>query len=479
MSARNPTADPLTQTTSPQVDQQELAYPTLDADVQVAWKCNLNYTIVVWVHQGTARVHFENEVIELHPGQALWIPQRTAHMVEHAADSLALAILIPARHSGPGIGELLRIEVPPGQTGWMFYLMLLTLSPLHRGQLPTARVVEHLTHFIVDIHQTPSASLPPAQHPALDRARRLLEQNPETANTLSAVAAAVGTSERTLRRQITREYSMTFRQFRESCRASHSPAAYQGHWQPVPALSTRWMRFPQHRYALWAYQGRGSVSVMPPSADESQIHTQRLEAGELLVIPDGYSVRLDIDSGALFFPLSMQLDPSEQRTDLRLPIRLPTDSEPELLRWAIAHITALRPPHFNRSDVFGLLEQATHYPGLRWPQEQSLNTIARRLMADTAGKSTLSDMAAEHGLSLRSLQRSWRASTGQTLTAWWTDYRLQRAEGMLRAGFSLPSVARWVGYEHAPNFSRAFLASRGYRPGSVRQSTSFGQRNIY
>lgn len=168
------------------------AYHMVSADVLVSWKCNLNYTIVVWVHQGTARVHFEDEVISLRPGQALWIPQRTAHMVEHAADSLALAILIPVRYSGPATGQLLRIEVPPGQTGWMFYLMLLTLSPLHRGQVPTARVVEHLSHFVVAEHRRPSPSLPPARHPAVDRARRLLRSESAMVHTLGEVATELG-----------------------------------------------------------------------------------------------------------------------------------------------------------------------------------------------------------------------------------------------------------------------------------------------
>jgi len=461
------------------MQHQASAYPAVSADVLVSWKCNLNYTIVVWVHQGTARVHFEDEVISLRPGQALWIPQRTAHMVEHAADSLALAILIPARHSGPATGRLLRIEVPSGQTGWMFYLMLLTLSPLHRGQMPTARVAEHLAHFVVKEHRSPASPLPPARHPALERARRLLRHEPATVRTLGDVSARLAVSERTLRRQISAEYAMGFGDFRQRCLAVDTTPDQDRPWQPVPAMATRWMSFPQHRYALWAYQGRGSVSLSAPGADEQQIHTQRLEAGELLVIPDGYSVRLSIDSGAHFFPLSMPLAGSGQRTHLRLPLRIPPELEPQLMRQAIAHITALRPPHFDRREVFTLLERGTHYPGLRWPEDPSLAGIARRLLLDTAGAANIAELAAEHGLSPRSLQRQWREATGQSLAAWWMAYRMQRAEGMLAAGFSINSVARWVGYGHVPNFSRAFLAARGRRPGSVHHSTVSGQRNIY
>lgn len=272
---------------------------------------------------------------------------------------------------------------------------------------------------------------------------------------------------------------MSFKEFRRRCRSVDTATEQNERWQPVPALATRWMSFPQHRYALWAYQGRGSVSLAAPGAGEEQMHTQRLEAGELLVIPDGYSVRLSIDSGALFFPLSMPLPPAEPRADLRLALRIPAEFEPALLRHAIAHITALRPPHFDRSEVFTLLERAADYPGLRWPNDPSLARIARHLILDTAGASNLAELAAGHGLSPRSLQRQWRAATGRSLATWWRAYRMQRAEGMRAAGFSLESVARWVGYEHVPNFSRAFLVARGRRPGAVYHSAVFGQRNIY
>ena len=458
--------------------QHASAYPFVSADVQVAWKCNLDYSIVVLAHQGTARVHFEDAAIELLPGQALWIPQRMAHMVEHAAGSLALAILVPARHSRSN-AALQRIEIPPGHAGWMFHLMLLTLSPLHRGQLPMARVVEHLERFTVQRHSAPLPGLPAARHPALARARRGLRPGQHDAPSLAGLAASAGVSERTLRRQIAAEYGIGFREFRRRATAPESLAAIAEHWQPVPALTTRWMSFPQHRYALWAYQGRGSISVADPRNGEQQVHTQRLEAGELLIIPDGYSVRLDIDSGALFFPLSMPLRPAERLAGLRLPLRLPRELEPVLLRHAIAHITALRPLHYDRRKAFELLEDIAGYPGLRWPDSPGLAAIARRLLVDASAHAGFAQLAAEHGMSLRSLQRAWREATGSTLSAWSLAHRMRRAEGMLAAGLPLPSVARWAGYAHVPNFSRAFAASRGRRPGSVHRSGSSGQLNIF
>ncbi|MDR4534016.1 helix-turn-helix domain-containing protein [Glutamicibacter sp. PS] len=454
-------------------------FTRIEADVLVAWKSNLSYSIVVWVYQGSARVHFENEVIKLLPGQALWIPRRMAHMVEHAADSLALAILIPARHSRHAADELRRIEVPASQTGWMFYLMLLTLSPLHRGQLPMTQVVKHLEHFITAQHSTPTPTLPTPRHPTLASALRNLRADMDGIQRISELARRTNISERTLRRYISTEYGLGFREFRRRALASDRPHDSEQQWQPVPALSTRWMSFPNRRIAIWAYQGRGSVLLSPPGANEQDILTQRLEVGELLTIPDGYAIRLEIDSGALFFPLAMPLKEPRQKPELRLPVRLPRELEPRLLRQAIAHITALRPSPFNHQDVFELLAAASQYPGLRWPDEPRLAKIGRQLLADATGRTCLADLAANHGLSLRSLQREWRSATGESITMWWRTYRMQRAEGMLVAGLPLEAVASRVGFSHVPNFSRAFFKARGRRPGAVSLRGTFGHRNIF
>lgn len=102
--------------------------------VVVNWKCNLTYSIVVWVSNGTARVHFEETVQLLQAGQALWIPRFIAHKVEHDAHCLALSIMVRTT-SNHRLGDGWRlINVPPAQSQWMFHLMLLTLSPLHQGQ---------------------------------------------------------------------------------------------------------------------------------------------------------------------------------------------------------------------------------------------------------------------------------------------------------------------------------------------------------
>ena len=211
-------------------DRPGPAVPPRPEPVKVFWKCNLGYYIVVWVYQGVTRVHFEDEVVSLHVGQAVWVPPRLAHRVEHDGTSVALAILIPDRGSHSLGGHRVFINVPPSHTQWMFHLMLLTLSPLHTGQLPASRIVDLLAHFATgEPPGRPTAELLLPHHPAARQVAAIVLADPFHAPPLVESARRLQVSERTLRRAFAEQTGMGFRQWKAAARQ-----AVQLRGQPMP-----------------------------------------------------------------------------------------------------------------------------------------------------------------------------------------------------------------------------------------------------
>lgn len=433
--------------------------------VVVHWKCNLTYSIVVWVSSGTASVHFEDGIWQLQAGQALWVPQFLAHKVEHDAQSLALSIMVQAR-SGRGLGpERLLIEVPPSHAQWMFHLMLLTLSPLHAGQVPDERVIDMLANFAA--HQPhPLRPLPLVlpRHPAARQVATQMLAQPGSTMRLADFAQNLGVSERTLRRAFQQETGLGFRQWRQQAGIGGLDRALPLRTGQVPAFGTRWMNLTRNDLVLWALRGRARVHRRAHGDRTDRETTQQLQAGQVLLVPCGHSLRLEIEQGSLLIPLPLPPGSLPAGLEQRLPCQLPAQHFQTMLHRSISHITMLRPLHFERLDTLRLLEQVPDYPGLRIPQSLTLRRIAQTLATDTRGVLRTAELAARHGLSLRQLQRRWLAETGLGLRAWRQAHRFQHADALLNSGFTVPLVAVQLGFSDAGNFARAYGKLRGHRP---------------
>lgn len=448
------------------MDNQQLVPHTVGPEpVVVHWKCNLTYNIIVWVSSGHALIHFEDGTQKVEAGQAMWVPQFLAHKVEHDAQSLALSIMVHAKN-GQSLGsERLLIDVPPSHAQWMFHLMLQTLSPVHAGQVPDERIIEMLAHFAT--HKPyPTRPLPltmPRRAAARQVATHVLA-HPDSPLHLSDFAGELGVSERTLRRAFQEETGMGFRQWRQQARIGGLDRALPLRAGQVPAFSTRWMNLMREDLVLWALRGRASVHRRAHGEHRDWESTQHVQAGQVLFVPCGYSLRMEIEQGSLLIPLP--LPPGSLPTDLehRMPCQLPADYFQTMLHRSVSHITMLRPLCFDRIDTLRLLEQVPNYPGLRTAQTTTLQKIANKLARDIRGTVPVAELAAEHGLSLRQLQRRWLAETGLSLRAWRQAYRFQHADALLNSGFSVALVAMQLGFSEPGNFSRAYFTLRGYRP---------------
>lgn len=442
--------------------------PVVPEAVVVHWKCNLTYSIVVWVASGTARVHFEDRVQKLRAGQALWVPPFVAHKVEHDAQSLALSIMVQSK-SGRTLGsECLVIEVPPPHAQWMFHLMLLTLSPLHAGQVPDERIIDMLAHFVAQ-KPSPIRSLPlvmPRHAAARQVATHLLAQ-PSSTLRLTDFARNLAVSERTLRRAFQAETGLGFRQWRQQAKAGGLDRALALHAKQIPAFSTRWMNLTRNDVVLWALRGRATVHRLTHGERSERETTQHLQAGQILLVPSGHALRLEIEQGSLLIPLPLPAGSLPADLEHRMPCQLPAEYFQTMLHRSISHITMLRPLHFDRLDTLHLLERIPDFPGLRAPQSKTLRSIAHVVATDTRGKQLATELAADYGLSLRQLQRRWLAETGLGLQAWRQAHRFQHADALLNSGFPVPFVALQLGFSSPGNFARAYKKLRGHRPRSA------------
>jgi len=74
------------------------------------------------------------------------------------------------------------------------------------------------------------------------------------------------------------------------------------------------------------------------------------------------------------------------------------------------------------------------------------------------------DLAQTVGVSLRTLQRHFRAQYGMTVSDWLKSLRLRRASDRIYAGETIKQVAFDLGYKQLSHFSRDFKRAYGCAP---------------
>ncbi len=106
------------------------------------------------------------------------------------------------------------------------------------------------------------------------------------------------------------------------------------------------------------------------------------------------------------------------------------------------------------------------------PREPTALRIALGIEADPSREVPLARLAAEHGTSLRTLQRRFMAETGVALSEWRQTARLMAAAANLLDGMSVTSTALEAGYSGTSAFINAFRLRFGQTPGAFQADRS-------
>jgi AraC-like DNA-binding protein len=113
------------------------------------------------------------------------------------------------------------------------------------------------------------------------------------------------------------------------------------------------------------------------------------------------------------------------------------------------------------------LARANETPvGLTMPTEPRALSVARLIAGDLASTKPLARLCADAGVSVRTVQRTYRRELGIDIESWRRQARLTRAIQLLVAGSSVKEVAYTVGYRQSSAFVQAFRRLFGATPRS-------------
>ncbi|WP_443209626.1 AraC family transcriptional regulator [Rhodococcus rhodochrous] len=118
--------------------------------------------------------------------------------------------------------------------------------------------------------------------------------------------------------------------------------------------------------------------------------------------------------------------------------------------------------------VIDVLAPAENELMVQVPSSPVVRPIVEAIAEDPSDPRTLSDWAAELGVSTRTITRTFRSETGLSLGRWVAAVRAQRAVMLLGHGTDVDDVAEQVGYRSASAFGAAFRRVTGTTPGMFR-----------
>ena len=103
---------------------------------------------------------------------------------------------------------------------------------------------------------------------------------------------------------------------------------------------------------------------------------------------------------------------------------------------------------------------------------RKLQLVRDYVDAGLSGKLTLADISASIHMSAYHFARCFKATTGETPHAYVTRLRVERAQELLRASsWSMPAIARQVGFSSKSHFAAVFIRLTGISPHRFRNAT--------
>ena len=107
---------------------------------------------------------------------------------------------------------------------------------------------------------------------------------------------------------------------------------------------------------------------------------------------------------------------------------------------------------------------------MRAVADPAIGTVLRLMHARFAEPWTLERLAASVSMSRSAFAARFTELVGEPPLQYLAQWRMTRAEQLLREGTSVACVAEKVGYANPAAFSKAFARMRGMGPGTVRRA---------
>ena len=118
-----------------------------------------------------------------------------------------------------------------------------------------------------------------------------------------------------------------------------------------------------------------------------------------------------------------------------------------------------------RDLLIAELERASPVPtGIMFPGDPRACRVAHLVIEDPGCPVSLKSMCASAGVSVRTLERTFRREVGTDFECWRRQVRLMKAIEMLVAGRRVKEVAFAVGYQHPGAFVALFRETFGTTP---------------
>jgi AraC-like DNA-binding protein len=212
--------------------------------------------------------------------------------------------------------------------------------------------------------------------------------------------------------------------------------------------------------AVLLWQARGSSTCTLDGAEH------RLIAGHALWIPAGTTHALAVDADSVVLPLHIEraVQPVGM---LDAPTWVAVDADLRTMLLALLQVqTSIIRPETDlvRRVVRMLCERTVPPTGLPLPVTGFARSVAARLRDDPRDDQGIAELAAEHHVSARTLERVFVAETGVSPQEWRRRRRMEVAANLLRGARTPGAVGAAVGYTSPSAFRRAFKREFGMLP---------------
>ncbi|WP_420111731.1 helix-turn-helix domain-containing protein [Pseudactinotalea sp.] len=217
---------------------------------------------------------------------------------------------------------------------------------------------------------------------------------------------------------------------------------------------------------FWVAAGRARVEI-----DGRRLP---LQAGEAALVRPGVRYRLSTEHGSAAIPVLLPLTSSERLPAADLAaVHIPSSWQVRLVHEFVMNLGYLQGTAAQGSLLDLVAAAGVPFGGgtglPRLPRSAHAFAAAHRILAAPERTVTAPEMAAEAGVSERTLQRHFIAETGHAPIEWRTRARMAIAGKHLEGGRSIAWIAAQVGYATPSGFARAFHAATGQSPSEYRR----------